>query len=249
LFRSLACGEEGMGRMSEPEKILEAIRSALTPQDLTGQRIIVTAGPTREYLDPIRFISNRSSGKMGYAVAKMAQRRGAEVCLISGPVSIAPPAGVRFRRVETAEEMRLAVLDEIPWATALVMSAAVADYSPLEASGEKVAKSEGLTLHLRKTQDILSAVGRLPERPFVVGFSAETGQRQDRARRKLREKGMDMIVFNDVTKAGAGFDVDTNEVMILRPDHEEALPLMSKEEVASAILDRLREGVATRGRR
>jgi phosphopantothenoylcysteine decarboxylase/phosphopantothenate--cysteine ligase len=239
----LACGEEGMGRMSEPEKVIEAIRAALTPQDLSGERVLVTAGPTREYLDPIRFISNRSSGKMGYAVARTALRRGAEVTLITGPVSQRPPEGVRIVRVETAEEMRRAVMDEVGRSTVLVMSAAVADFSPIETKGEKTGKTEELLLHLKKTTDILTEVGRLPERPFVVGFSAETGQRLDRARRKLGEKGMDMIVFNDVTRAGAGFDVDTNEVTILYGDREEPLPLMSKEKVASLILDRVAEAL------
>ncbi|MFA5354353.1 MAG: bifunctional phosphopantothenoylcysteine decarboxylase/phosphopantothenate--cysteine ligase CoaBC [Thermodesulfovibrionales bacterium] len=244
----LACGEKGMGRMSEPERVIEAIQFALTPQDLAGERVLVTAGPTREYLDPIRFISNRSSGKMGYAVAKMAQRRGAEVTLISGPVSLRPPDGIGLVTVDTAEEMRRAVMDRIGWSTVFVMSAAVADFSPGEAKAEKVGKTDELLLQLKKTRDILAEVGKLPVRPFVVGFSAETGQRQDRARRKLREKGMDMIVFNDVTRAGAGFDVDTNEVMILREDREEPLPLMSKDKVASAILDRVREELKARGR-
>jgi phosphopantothenoylcysteine decarboxylase/phosphopantothenate--cysteine ligase len=236
---SLACGEEGMGRMSETAEIIETIKSALSPKDLTREKVIVTAGPTREHLDPIRFISNRSSGKMGYAIARAALRRGAEVTLISGPSIVSQPRGVKFVSVETAGEMFDAVNQELPSSTVLVMSAAVSDFMPAEKAEEKIEKSEELLLRLRQTPDILSEIGKRKDRPFIIGFAAETGRKIERARRKLKEKNMDIIVLNDVTKAGSGFDVDTNSVVILDREKEISLPLLSKDSVAEAILDRL----------
>jgi len=236
---SLACGEEGIGRMSEIPDIVETVSAALGPKDLTGERVIVTAGPTREYLDPIRFLSNRSSGKMGYAIAKAALRRGADVILISGPSALPQPKGVKFVLVETAVGMFDAVIQELPSSTLLVMSAAVSDFMPAEKAGEKIEKSAELILKLRQTPDILSEIGKRKDRPFTIGFAAETGDKIERARKKLQEKNMDMIILNDVTKAGSGFDVDTNSVVILDKDGEMSLPLMSKDSVAEAIIDRL----------
>jgi len=236
---SLACGEEGIGRMSETPDIIEAIKSALSPKDLAGERVIVTAGPTREYLDPVRFISNRSSGKMGYAIARASLRRGAKVTLISGPSVLPQPRGAKFISVETAAEMSDAVDRELPGATILIMSAAVSDFMPAERAGEKIEKSRELRLRLLQTPDILSNIGKRKDRLFTVGFAAETGRKIDRAKRKLKEKNMDVIVWNDVTKAGSGFDVDTNSVVILDRERETSLPLLSKDFVAEAILDRL----------
>lgn len=236
---SLACGEEGIGRMSETPDIIEAIKSALSPKDLAGERVIVTAGPTREYLDPVRFISNRSSGKMGYAIARASLRRGAKVTLISGPSVLPQPQGAKFISVETAAEMSDAVDRELPGATILIMSAAVSDFMPAERAGEKIEKSRELRLRLLQTPDILSNIGKRKDRLFTVGFAAETGRKIDRAKRKLKEKNMDVIVWNDVTKAGSGFDVDTNSVVILDRERETSLPLLSKDFVAEAILDRL----------
>lgn len=243
---SLACGEEGVGRMADIEGIVESVRTALARQDLAGERVIVTAGPTREYLDPVRFISNRSSGKMGYALARVARRRGAQVTLISGPVSLDPPHDVCLVKVETAQEMHRAVMDALPSSTIVIMSAAVADFTPSGRHAEKVEKGDLLSLELTRTPDILREIGLLKGRPLTVGFSAETGQRVDRARRKLAEKDIDMIVFNDVTSEGSGFDVDTNRVVILDKGqdgaiHEFPLQLMSKEDVSGALFDRIIE--------
>jgi phosphopantothenoylcysteine decarboxylase/phosphopantothenate--cysteine ligase len=238
---TLACGEEGVGRMADPEALIESIRTALSRKDLQGERIVVTAGPTREPLDPVRYLSNRSSGRMGYAVATSAKRRGAEVILISGPVSIPPPRGVTVRAVETAAEMHEAVMAEAGHASVLVMCAAVADFRPSRKEELKIDKAGGLSLEFAATQDILADIGRRAERPFCVGFAAETGSSLERARRKLHEKRLDMIVFNDVTRAGSGFDVTTNEVVIMDRSGEHALPLMSKEGVAEHILDRVQE--------
>lgn len=239
---SLACGEEGVGRMADVEDIVESIITALTKQDLAGEQVLVTAGPTREYLDPIRYISNRSSGRMGCALARIAKRRGAEVTLISGPLSITPPDNVdNIITVETAEAMYAAVMETLPMASIFIMSAAVADFMPVESKESKIEKKDRLQLSLVKTKDILESVGKLKNKPFTVGFSAETGPRIDRARKKLLGKDIDMIVFNDVSRKGAGFDADTNEVVVIDRDREEKLPMMSKKDVAVAIFDRILE--------
>ncbi|MEW6585154.1 MAG: bifunctional phosphopantothenoylcysteine decarboxylase/phosphopantothenate--cysteine ligase CoaBC [Nitrospirota bacterium] len=235
----LACGEEGPGRMSEVPDIVEAVRSAFVEKDLAREKIIVTAGPTREHIDPVRFISNRSSGKMGYAVARAARRRGADVTLISGSTSLHRPKGLRFIPVETAEEMFLALKNELPASTALIMTAAVSDYRPREKRGKKIGKADELVLNLVATPDILSEIGRKKKRPFIVGFAAETGRNLENARKKLNEKNMDMIVFNDITEPGAGFDVDTNKVVLIDRKEETEFPLLGKEAVADAILDRM----------
>jgi len=238
---NLACGEEGIGRMSDVSEIVEAIISSITKKDLVKEKIIVTAGPTREYLDPVRFISNRSSGRMGYAIASAAFRRGAGVSLISGPSLLNQPKGVNFISVETAEDMLNAVNKELYSSTVLIMSAAVSDFMPAEKSKNKIEKSGKLSLMLNPTPDIISEVGKKREKLFIVGFAAETGMKIERAKTKLKEKNMDMIIFNDVTETGSGFDVDTNRVIIIDKEKEIEFPLMSKDSVADAILDRLVE--------
>jgi phosphopantothenoylcysteine decarboxylase/phosphopantothenate--cysteine ligase len=237
----LACGEEGMGKMSDISDIIEAIRAALTRKDLLKEKILVTAGPTREYIDPVRFLSNRSSGKMGYAIAKAALRRGAEVTLISGHSSLHQPKGVKFFSVETAAEMLHVIKRELHSSTVLIMSAAVSDFMPEGTDREKIEKTKTLLLRLTRTPDIIAEVGKRNEKPFIIGFAAESGQKIARARKKRREKNMDMIIFNDITEAGSGFDVDTNRVVIIDRKKERKLPLMSKDSVADAILDRLVE--------
>lgn len=239
---SLACGEEGVGRMADIDNIMEAICTSFLKQDLKGESILVTAGPTREYIDPVRFISNRSSGKMGYAIAKVARRRGADVTLISGPVTVKPLDGIETINVETACEMHDAVMDNVSMSSIFVMAAAVSDFMPSETKASKIDKKERLSLNLVKTADILEEAGRFKNKPFIVGFAAETGHRLDRARKKLEDKNIDMIVFNDVTKKGSGFDVDTNEVTIIYRDKDDTifespLPLMSKEDVAMTMFD------------
>jgi phosphopantothenoylcysteine decarboxylase / phosphopantothenate---cysteine ligase len=236
---ALACGEEGPGRMAGIEKIIEAAHRIFTPQDMAGQRVLITAGPTREYIDPVRFISNRSSGKMGYAIAKIARRRGASVTLISGPTALCAPDGVETVAVESAVEMRKEVLGRATDMSVFVMCAAVADFAPEAVAKEKIEKAELQSVKLMLNPDILSEVSGLRDRPFTVGFSAETGPDIDRARRKMSDKKTDMFVFNNVTKEGSGFDVDTNEVTIIDSRGQAALPLMTKEDVASAILDRI----------
>lgn len=237
----LACGEEGLGRMSDVSEIVESIKSSLTKKDLLKEKVIVTAGPTREYLDPVRFMSNRSSGRMGYAIASAALRRGAEVTLISGHSSLNLPKGVNFIPVETAADMFEAVNKELNLSTVLIMSAAVSDFMPSKKFKNKIEKSGELLLKLNKTPDILSEVGKKKNRPFIIGFAAEAGRGVERAEKKLKEKNMDMIIFNDVTEVGSGFDVDTNKVVIIDKEKKIKLPLMSKNSVADAILDRLVE--------
>lgn len=237
----LACGYEGKGRMAEPGDILERIEVILSPKDLKGERIVVTAGPTCEAIDPVRFIGNRSSGKMGYALAKMAVRRGAEVTLISGPSSLLPPRGTRFISVESAEEMRKAVTVNLKDATIVIMAAAVADYRPQKTASEKMKKGAGsISLDLEKTEDIISEIGRNKGKRFIIGFAAETDNLWANAKKKLKEKNLDLIIANNVKEPGAGFAVDTNIVTII--DNKgtlEALPKMSKDEVAWKVLDRV----------
>jgi phosphopantothenoylcysteine decarboxylase/phosphopantothenate--cysteine ligase len=238
----LACGYEGQGRLASQTTLLEAIKTALTPQTLVGERVLVTAGPTREAIDPVRFISNRSSGKMGYAVAGAARRRGATVVLVSGPTALEAPPGVEHVPVTTADEMRVAVLGREPWASVVVMTAAVADYRAATPAHQKIKKSAGaLSLALEQTSDILSEVGarRRADR-LLVGFAAETERGIEHARRKLREKHLDLIVLNDVSEADAGFDVDTNRVWLIGAEGEaEGWPLLEKEEVADRLMERV----------
>lgn len=236
---ALACGTVGVGRMAAVEKIVEAAGTALTEKDFQGLRVVVTAGPTREPIDPVRFISNRSSGRMGFALAKAACARGAEVVLISGPGTVPPPQCVKkLIRVETAAQMEKAVLEEVKTARLLVMAAAPADFTPEETLNKKIIKSDKYNLKLKATHDILLKVSSYKKRPFTVGFAAETGPETGRAQEKLKKKDLDMIVFNDVTRPGAGFDCGTNAVTIFtRGGGREDIPLMGKEDVAHAILD------------
>lgn len=236
---NLACEEDAIGRMSDVHEITEEIKSAFTKKDLSGKKIIVTAGPTREYMDPMRFISNRSSGKMGYAIARAASRRGAKVILISGPSHQKPPSNAGFKIVETANEMRDAVIENLKGCNIVIMAAAVADFSPKYKSDAKIDKSRELTVKLVSTPDILSEIGSMKKRPFLVGFAAETGVDFSRARRKMKRKGADMIVFNNVMSEGSGFDVDTNEITIIEKCRESSFPLMPKDEAADVLLDRI----------
>jgi len=241
----LAWGEgEGPGRMLEPEAVQAWTGRALegsTP--LAGKRVIVTAGGTREPIDPVRYIGNRSSGRMGYEIAAAAWRRGAEVLLVSGPSHLPLPIGVEAVPVETAEEMRAAVADALPGADALVMAAAVADFRPANAADEKIKKEAGGVpeIRLEPTADILRSTRELrPPHAVVVGFALETEAAVENGRRKLEGKGLDLLVVNDAREPGAGFEVETNRVVLLQPNRDdESLPLLSKAEVADRILDRV----------
>ena len=235
----LACGWEGKGRLADLDVLLAENERALSPQDLDGERILVTAGPNREAIDPVRFISNRSTGKMGFAVAAAAWRRGAEVALVAGPTALPTPQGVRRCDVNTAEEMRQAVVAEFETASILFMAAAVADYRPARVAKEKLKKGSGrLVIELDRTVDILSELASRKGNKFVVGFAAETEQVIANAERKLSEKNLDLIVANDVAGSQTGFAVDTNAViMIDRSGHHESVPLMSKDAVADRIID------------
>ncbi|HXG58827.1 MAG TPA: bifunctional phosphopantothenoylcysteine decarboxylase/phosphopantothenate--cysteine ligase CoaBC [Thermoanaerobaculia bacterium] len=239
----LACGDEGAGRMPDPPVIVERVKQLLGPRDLEGKRILVTAGPTREPIDPVRFISNRSSGKMGYAIAEAAHRRGARVMLVSGPTWLAAPPGVEITRVETAAEMRDAVLQRIGECDVVIKAAAVADFSPAETLERKLKKEETgsfYALRLQKSPDILAEIGKMKRRPFVVAFAAETDSVADHARDKLQRKNADLIVANDVSDASIGFDSDQNEVIVLGRDGSETrIGRAPKAVVADRILDLL----------
>ena len=238
----LASGLVGPGRLVEPAEIVEAIEKLLVPSgDLTGEVVLVTAGPTREPLDPVRYISNRSSGKMGYAVADAAVRRGARVILVSGPTALDPPREAQVVPVETAQEMYEAVLGHLDAATVVIKAAAVADYRPKQVAREKIKKDERVPeVTLESTPDILAEVGRRKGRRILVGFAAETQDLVANARKKLQRKNLDLMVANDVSQPGAGFDADTNVVKILDADGGvEELPLQSKGSVADRILDRV----------
>jgi phosphopantothenoylcysteine decarboxylase/phosphopantothenate--cysteine ligase len=242
----LAVGEgSGPGRMPEPETILaHAGRLLEIPGDLSGKRVVVSAGPTREAIDPVRFISNRSSGRMGVAIASAAWRRGADVVLVAGPLSVAPSVGAKIVKVETTEEMRDAIDQAVPEADALVMAAAPADFRPAEPAADKVRKSSVPTeLRVTPTPDILTDTRASRRRGMVVvGFALETDNVLDNARKKLEAKDLDLVVLNDAREAGAGFEVETNRVtLIARNGKDEALPLLPKHEVADAILDRVAE--------
>lgn len=236
---SLACGYEGEGRLAEPPAILDAIAGLLAPQDLAGEHVLVSAGPTQEAVDPVRYLSNHSSGKMGFAVAAAARRRGAEVTLVAGPSVLPDPTAVRVLRVITAAEMADVLKREFQSATVLIMAAAVADYRPARPLARKLKKGAAtLALPLERTADILSGLAARKGRRLVVGFAAETHDVIAEARRKLREKGLDLIVANDVTAPGAGFGSDTNVVRLLEARSGDApLPVLPKDEVADRILD------------
>jgi phosphopantothenoylcysteine decarboxylase / phosphopantothenate---cysteine ligase len=241
----LACGWIGKGRMAEPDEIVAAVEEMLRPSGpLRGQRVLVTAGPTYEDLDPVRYLGNRSSGKMGFAVAAEAVRRGAAVTLVAGPSAVEPPPVRELVRVRTADEMFRAVTERAERMDLVVMAAAVADYAPAEQAGQKVPKGDDMvTLVLRKTPDVLAELGRRRlssgRGPLLVGFAAETEDVVAHAAAKRTAKHVDLIVANDVSRADAGFAVDTNEVTLVGPDGAEAVPLQSKAGVAVAILDRV----------
>jgi phosphopantothenoylcysteine decarboxylase/phosphopantothenate--cysteine ligase len=241
----LACGWIGKGRLAEPDEIVAAAEAILRPEGpLRGQKMLVTAGPTFEDLDPVRYIGNRSSGRMGFAIAGEAARRGATVTLVIGPTSVEPPPVANVVRVRSAADMQQTVLAMADEQHVVVMAAAVADYAPAERRAHKMRKDdESLTLVLRKTPDILGELGRrrlaTGGGPLLVGFAAETEDVVARATAKRERKHVDLIVANDVSRSDAGFDVDTNAVTIVGPDGAEALPLQTKTRVASAILDRV----------
>ncbi|GAA4715996.1 bifunctional phosphopantothenoylcysteine decarboxylase/phosphopantothenate--cysteine ligase CoaBC [Brevibacillus fulvus] len=239
----LACGWIGKGRLAEPEEIVRAVinffaGNAAKPQDLAGKKVLVTAGPTRERIDPVRFISNDSSGKMGYAVAEAARDRGAEVCLVSGPTNLPAPPGVTIVRVESVQQMLEAVLQRMADSDVIIKTAAVSDYRPKTVAMHKLKKQGELTLELEKAPDILQTVGQSKTHQFVVGFAAETEELLTYAKDKLERKNLDMIVANNVLMDGAGMGTDTNVVTILTRDGE-VVPLekMSKREVAEKIWD------------
>ena len=237
---NLACGEEGAGRMSEVPEIIESAVSAMTPRDLLKHKLLITAGPTLEPIDPVRFISNRSSGKMGYAIALAAQRRGASVTLISGPTNLNPPAGVNFIKIEKASEMETAVFKHLPKVTSIIMAAAVSDFSPFSTAKVKLKKDEVNSLKLKRNRDILKKLGKEKGKKILIGFAAETGKGVENARTKLKEKNLDMIVLNNVMQKGAGFDVDTNIVTIIdKEGRRREYPLMKKIDVANIILDNM----------
>lgn len=243
----LACGEEGWGRFIGADAVVEEARKLLTDKGkapvLQGKRLLVTAGPTQEPIDPVRYLTNRSSGKMGYALAQAAQQMGADVTLVSGPTALKAPPGVETIRVQTAEEMRQTVLERFADADIVIKAAAVADYRPRSVSNHKL-KKEGnetvIQLELERTPDILAELGHRKTHQFLVGFAAETDNLIEYAKRKLSEKNLDMIVANDVSQEGAGFDVETNIVTLIYKTGEiESLPLMPKTELAGLILDRI----------
>lgn len=236
----LATGS-GEGRMAEPEVILEAIEAALSPRDLVGRRVLVSAGPTREALDPVRFISNHSSGRMGYAIARAARQRGAAVTLVSGPSALPVPLGVERIPVESAAQMRDALVAAFPGCDAVIMAAAVADYRPAQIAPHKIKKGEGpASLELERTADILAELGRTRAQQVLVGFAMETRDLVASARRKLSAKGCDLIVANHLLDEGAGFGVETNRVTLVSRSGETPLPLLSKLEVAERILDEVK---------
>jgi phosphopantothenoylcysteine decarboxylase / phosphopantothenate---cysteine ligase len=238
----LACGWQGKGRLPTVEDIVEKMEDIFTQKDLLNERVLVTAGPTTESIDPVRCITNRSSGKMGYAIAKIARRRGAEVVLVSGSTALEPPRGdIRVINVTTAEEMRNAVLDECERCSIIIKAAAVADYRCKSESCEKIKKKDGqeeMTLTLTKNPDILAELGQMGGERVLVGFAAETHHVEKHAYDKLRRKNLDLIVANDVTKAGIGFGSDNNEVTIIDSSGiSKHVPKLSKEEIAHIILD------------
>ncbi len=238
----LACQDVGSGKLPEPETLVEAISMTIAREkDLAGVRITVTAGPTQEALDPVRFLTNHSTGKMGYAIAREAALRGAEVTLISGPVSLKAPAGVRLVPTISAQDMFEAVQAALPQSDVLIMSAAVADYRPASVAADKIKKKEGdMSIPLERTPEILTWVSqnRHP-RLFVCGFSMETRDMLENSRKKLQKKHLDMIVANNLKTEGAGFGVDTNVVTILTPEETKELPLMGKDQVAGVLLDEI----------
>ena len=247
----LACGWVGAGRLAEPDVIVAAADALLAqPGRLAGRRVLVTAGPTVEDIDPVRFIGNRSSGRMGFALARAAQARGAEVTLVAGPTELAPPSVHEVVRTRSARDMHATVMARAGNMDAIIMAAAVADYTPADgAVAAKIEKGGDLRLDLVRTVDILADLGRWRDgrdRPLLVGFAAQTGEVEAAARRKLTSKGVDLIVANDVLAPGSGFEVDTNQVTLVHHDGSDVLPLMSKDDVAAAVMDRIEVALTAR---
>lgn len=241
----LACGMTGPGRLAENELIVAATLEALgASQELAGQTVLITAGPTREKIDPVRYLTNRSSGRMGYALAEAALRRGARVLLVSGPTALTPPGAAEVTRVESAEDMRQAVLRLLPEASIVIKTAAVADYRPKSTASQKIKRTGPMSLELEPTADILGEVARHKQSQIVVGFAAETQNALENARKKLASKSLDAIVVNDVSREGVGFDSDRNAVTIITQHEVVEVPETTKWEVAQRVLDqvvRLRE--------
>jgi phosphopantothenoylcysteine decarboxylase/phosphopantothenate--cysteine ligase len=236
----LACGMTGPGRLAENESIVAAVLEILgVSQDLSGETILITAGPTREKIDPVRYITNRSSGRMGYAIAEAAIRRGARVLLVTGPTSITPPGQAETTHVETAEQMREAVLRLLPESSIVIKTAAVADYKPKAQADQKIKRKGPLTLELEPTTDILAELSRKKRSQLIVGFAAETENVLENARKKLATKALDAIVVNDVSREGVGFDSDRNAVTIIMHDEVVEVPETSKQQVAQRVLDQV----------
>ncbi len=239
---SQACGEVGPGRMSEPEDIVELTAALFETGALAGKKVVITAGPTREAIDPVRYISNHSSGKMGYALAEAAAEAGAETVLISGPVNLAPPDRVRTIPVISAQEMYDAALSEADGCQLFIASAAVADYRPLQVSEQKIKKStDTLTIELVKNPDIVSAVAKRPNRPYTVGFAAETANLEDYARGKLERKNLDLVIANDVSDRTIGFNSDDNAVLVVEMQSSEAIPKINKSILARQLIAKIAE--------
>ena len=238
----LACGDDDIGRMTEPERIVEAVERLFAPGDFAGVRVLVTAGPTVERIDPVRYITNRSTGKMGYAIAEAARDRGAEVALVSGPVNLDKPAGVEVIAVESSAQLCEAVLARGAWADVVIQAAAPADFRPVHVADQKIKKTgDGMVLELENTTDIAAELGRRKRAGQVlVAFAAETDDLLSNARGKLEKKNADMVVANDVSRSDAGFGVDTNAVTLITRDDMRTLPLQSKRAVADGILDRVK---------
>lgn len=239
----LACGENGKGKMPEPQEIFEFIENEISfEKDFLGKKILVTAGPTQEAIDPVRFITNHSSGKMGYAIAKMAAARGAQVTLISGPVSINPPKNAKTIKITSAKEMFEAVKENFPDSDIIIKSAAVADFRPKNFSAEKIKKSgDEFSIELERTDDILAFLGKNKKQGQILcGFSMETQNLIENSRKKLSAKNLDLIIANNLKTPGAGFQTDTNQATIISKDFQKELPLMQKEELANCILDEIK---------
>jgi len=234
----LACGMVGQGRLAENDAIVGAVLEVLgASQDLSGETVLITAGPTREKIDPVRYLTNRSSGRMGYALAEAAVRRGARVLLVSGPTSLTPPGAAEVTRVESTEEMRDAVLHLLPQSSVVIKTAAVADYRPKSAAGQKIKRKGPMTLELEATPDILKELSLKKTSQIIVGFAAETEDVLENARQKLLSKNLDAIVVNDVSREGIGFDSDRNAVTIITRDDVVEVPETTKWEVAQRVLD------------
>ena len=246
----LACGMTGPGRLAENEAIVAAALEALgASQELAGESVLITAGPTRERIDPVRYLTNRSSGRMGYALAEAALRRGARVLLVSGPTSLKPPGAAEVTFVESSEQMREAVLNLLPQASIVIKTAAVADYRPKSTASQKIKRNGPTTLELEPTSDILTEIARRKQSQIIIGFAAETENVLENARKKLTTKSLDAIVVNDVSREGVGFDSDRNAVTIITHSEVIEVPETTKWEVAQRVLDQvvhLRQPLRTR---